>query len=223
MTRELELRDVRLRYGPLEALHGIGLAVPAGATTVLVGRNGSGRSSVLRAVAGTVRLSGGSVRWRGQDVTRWPAHERARRGLVFVPERQAVFASLSVAENLALPVRHRDTAPALDAYPELAPLLHRTAATLSGGEQRMLALGRALLARPRLLVVDEPTQGMSPAVAERTYRLLAGLDATVLLAEQRLPPGPQGGATAQRPVIVHELRRGTVVFSGEAAGTRRRP
>ncbi|MFD9906238.1 ATP-binding cassette domain-containing protein [Streptomyces sp. NPDC059063] len=211
----LELRAARVRYGPLEALHGVSVAAPAPGLTVLLGRNGSGRTTALRALAGTVPLSGGAVVWDGVDVTRLAAHERARRGLCFVPDRQAVFGSLTVRENLELAHAKGDFAPALQAYPELAALLARRAGTLSGGEQRMLALSRALLAHARVVLVDEPAQGMSPAVARRTYDLLKGLHACVVVAEQRLPPGlrERGG----RAVVVHELRRGEVVFSGEAA------
>jgi branched-chain amino acid transport system ATP-binding protein len=212
----LSLRHARVRYGPLEALHGITLAAPSPGLTVLLGRNGSGRTTALRALAGTVPLSGGAVVWDGVDVTRVPAYERARRGLCLVPDRQAVFGSLTVREHLEL------TAPAIDAalaaYPPLAALLPRRAGTLSGGEQRMLALSRALLARPRVLLVDEPAQGMAPAVAARTYALLAGLDACVVLAEQRLPP-----VQGDRPTLVYELRRGAVVFSGEATEPRHPP
>ncbi|MFJ2928189.1 ATP-binding cassette domain-containing protein [Streptomyces massasporeus] len=203
------LRHARVRYGPLEALHGIGLTAPGPGLTVLLGRNGSGRTTALRALAGTVPLSGGAVLWDGADVTRVPAYERARRGMCLVPERRAVFGSLTVRENLELAAR--DPAVALNAYPQLRPLLRRRAGTLSGGEQRMLALSRALLARARVVLVDEPAQGMSPAVAARTYALLGALDACVVVAEQRLPPALRG-----RPAIVYELRRGAVVFAGEA-------
>ncbi|MGW0868542.1 ATP-binding cassette domain-containing protein [Streptomyces sp. NPDC002611] len=205
----ISLRHARVRYGPLEALHGVTLAAPGLGLTVLLGRNGSGRTTALRALAGTVPLSGGAVVWDGADVTRVPAYERARRGLCLVPERQAVFGSLSVRENLGLAAP--DHAPALDAYPQLRPLLERRAGTLSGGEQRMLALSRALLARARVVLVDEPAQGMAPPVAARTYELLAALDSCVVIAEQRLPPDLR-----DRPAIVYELRRGSVVFAGEA-------
>jgi branched-chain amino acid transport system ATP-binding protein len=210
------LRHARVRYGPLEALHGVTLAAPAPGLTVLLGRNGSGRTTALRALAGTVPLSAGAVLWDGVDVTRLPAYERARRGLCLVPERQAVFGSLTVLENLELAAR--DHALALDAYPQLEPLLHRRAGTLSGGEQRMLALSRALLARARVVLVDEPAQGMSPAVAARTYEVLSGLDACVVVAEQRLPPVLRH----RTPTFVYELRRGAVVFAGEAGEPARR-
>ncbi|MDO0931941.1 ATP-binding cassette domain-containing protein [Streptomyces sp. DG2A-72] len=215
MTSTISLRHARVRYGPLEALHGVTLAAPGPGLTVLLGRNGSGRTTALRALAGTVPLSGGAVVWDGVDVTRTPAFERARRGLCMVPERQAVFGSLTVRENLELAAA--DVTPALDAYPQLTPLLPRRAGTLSGGEQRMLALSRALLARARVVLVDEPAQGMSPTVAARTYELLAALDACVVVAEQRLPPALDG-----RAALGYELRRGAVVFSGEAGELQRR-
>lgn len=229
MRTGIELRDARVRYGPLEALHGVTLAAPSPGLTVLVGRNGSGRTTALRALAGTAPLSTGTVTWDGRDITRLTTHERVRRGLCFVPDGQAVFGHLTVGENLGLAgpeakSRTTDVAPALDAYPELRPLLARRAGTLSGGEQRMLALSRALLMpHVRVILIDEPTQGMSPAVASRTYDLLSGLSeqACVLTAEQRLPPGlrEHAGRTA---VVVHELRRGEVVFSGEATELSRR-
>lgn len=216
MTVEIALRSARVRYGPLEALHGVDLAVPSGTATVLLGRNGSGRTTVLRALAGTVRLTAGQVLWRGQDVTRLPAHRRALRGLAFVPDRRPVFGSLTVAENLRLFAGEDGaTDPALEAFPPLRPLLARRAGTLSGGEQRMLAVSRALLGPPaRLALLDEPGLGLSPAMATRAYEVLAALCSqgarTVVVAEQRLP-------AALRPVtaVVHELRRGAVVFSGE--------
>ncbi|MFH8626168.1 ATP-binding cassette domain-containing protein [Streptomyces vietnamensis] len=211
MSVEIALRAARVRYGPLEALHGLDLPVPAGTVTVLLGRNGAGRTTALRALAGTVGLSAGRVEWRGTDVTRLSAHARARRGLCFVPDLRAVYAGLTVAENLALAAPGA-TAP----YPELVPLLPRTAGTLSGGERRMLAVSRAFLApRARVVLVDEPSLGMAPPVAARTYRMLAALaverGAAVLLAEQRVPDGLPPGT------LVHELRRGSRASSGEPA------
>ncbi|MCX2182615.1 ATP-binding cassette domain-containing protein [Streptomyces sp. SKN60] len=213
MSVEIALRAARVRYGPLEALHGLDLALPAGTVTVLLGRNGSGRSTALRALAGTVPLSGGRVEWRGADVTRVPAHVRARRGLCFVPDLRAVHATLTVAENLdlAAPGRQDD---ALAAYPELARLLGHRAATLSGGERRMLALARAVCSAARVVLVDEPSLGLSATVASRTYELLAALAgpparAAVVLAEQRVPAGLPPGSLA------YELRRGSLADARE--------
>ncbi len=224
--RGMELRGARVRYGPLEALHGVTLAAPADTVTVLLGANGSGRTTALRALAGTLPLTGGAVLRDGEDITRRPPHERAARALTFVPDRRAVFPTLTVAENLDLSGTGTDLARALDAYPELRPLLPRPAGTLSGGEQRMLALSRALLTpRPQagpepgttpVVLVDEPAQGMSPPVAARTYALLTALPACVIVAEQRLPPALRESA-GRAAVVVYELRRGAVVFSGEAA------
>ncbi|MEU6622444.1 ATP-binding cassette domain-containing protein [Streptomyces litmocidini] len=218
MSVEIALRAARVRYGPLEALHGLDLPVPAGTVTVLLGRNGAGRTTALRALAGTVGLAAGRVEWRGADVTRLSAHERARRGLCFVPDLRAVYAGLTVAENLALAAPGADVPDEPDAtvpYPELVPLLSRTAGTLSGGERRMLAVSRALLARARVVLVDEPSLGMAPPVAARTYRMLGELaverGAAVVLAEQRVPDGLPRGS------LVHELRRGSRASSGEPA------
>ncbi|MBO1331997.1 ATP-binding cassette domain-containing protein [Streptomyces sp. VRA16 Mangrove soil] len=212
----IQLRAARVHYGPLEALHGVTVAAPAGTVTILLGRNGSGRTTVLRALAGTVPLTSGHVVRDGVDITRHTAHARAAAGLCFIPDRRAVFAGLTVAENLRLAAPDGDCAPALTAYPELRPLLPRRAGTLSGGEQRMLALARAPLSRARVVLADEPTQGMSPRIAARTYALLRGLDACVVIAEQRLPPGLGPDAAGGTAPLVHELRRGAVVFSGEA-------
>ncbi|MFD7977929.1 ATP-binding cassette domain-containing protein [Streptomyces sp. NPDC059071] len=213
MTVEIALRAARVRYGPLEALHGLDLALPAATVTLLLGRNGSGRTTALRALAGTVPLAAGRVLWRGTDVTGLPAHARARRGLCFVPDLRAVYATLTVAENLDLVAPGRRNA-ALAAYPELAPLLGHRAGTLSGGERRMLALTRALLSPARIVLVDEPSLGLSRAVASRTYALLAALarpprSAAVVLAEQRVPRGLPPGSLA------YELSRGSIAAAGE--------
>ncbi|MFJ3902799.1 ATP-binding cassette domain-containing protein [Streptomyces sp. NPDC090025] len=223
MSVEIALCAARVRHGPLEVLHGLDLALPAATVTVLLGRNGSGRSTALGALAGTVPLTAGRVVWGGADVTRVPADVRARRGLCLVPDLRAVYPRLTVAEHLAL-AAEAAAAPggrerALDAFPELGPLLGRPAGVLSGGERRMLALTRALLAPARVVLVDEPSLGLSPAVAARTYALLTALarppdgdpsgGAAVVLAEQRVPPGLPPGA------IGYELSRGTLVSARE--------
>ncbi|MFF2073953.1 ATP-binding cassette domain-containing protein [Kitasatospora sp. NPDC058162] len=204
------LRAARVRYGPLEALHGVDLAFPAAAVTVLLGRNGSGRTSALHALAGVVPLSGGRVTWRGRDVTGLSVHRRVRMGLGLVPAERGVFGSLTVAEHLELGGAGR--AEVLAAFPELSALLPRRAGTLSGGQQQLVAVGRALAARPALLLLDEPERGLAPAVAARLHAvLLAGAvgGRTVVLAAQSLPRSLAGAA------VVHVLHRGEVVFSGE--------
>ncbi|MFF8770867.1 ABC transporter ATP-binding protein [Kitasatospora sp. NPDC015120] len=215
MPVEIALLAVRVRYGPLEALHGVDLAVPSGRVTVLLGRNGSGRTSVLHAMAGLVRPAAGRVVWRGRDVTALGVHQRVRLGLALVPAERAVFPSLTVAEHLALGARPRGgpTGEVLELFPELSALLPRRAGTLSGGQQQLVAVARALTASPRLLLLDEPDRGLAPAVAARLYAHLlssaAATGRTVVLTAQTLPPTPAGAA------VVHVLHRGEVGFSGE--------
>ncbi|MFG3225724.1 ABC transporter ATP-binding protein [Kitasatospora sp. NPDC048194] len=210
MTVAAALRAARVRYGPLEALHGVDLAFPSAAVSVLLGRNGAGRTSALHALAGLVPLSGGRAVWRGREVTRLSVHQRVRLGLVLVPAERGVFGSLSVAENLGLGGPGRDEV--LELFPELTTLLGRRAGTLSGGQQQLVAIGRALAARPGLLLLDEPERGLSPAAAARLHaRLLADAAGgrTVVLTGQSLPCTLAGAA------VVYVLHRGEVVFAGE--------
>ena len=212
MSVEVELRAARVRYGPLEALHGVDLAFPAGRVSVLIGRNGAGRTTALRAIAGAVPLSAGRCLWRGDDVSGLPAYRRARLGLAFVPSEHAVFGSLTVAENLGSSTARAADAEVEQTFPELLPLLDRRAETLSGGQQQLVALCRALLRHPRLLVLDEPDRGLAPAVVTRLHRRLLEIAAegrTVVLAAQTLP------ATLTSAGVVHVLHRGRVAFSGE--------
>jgi branched-chain amino acid transport system ATP-binding protein len=216
VTVAAELLGVRVRYGLLEALHGVDLACPAGRVTVLLGRNGAGRSTVLRTLAGELRPSAGRVTWRGRDVTALGANRRARLGVTLVPSEQAVFGSLTVAENLAAGLgRGADPQEWQVCLPELVPLLARRAGTLSGGQQQMVALGRGLAARPGLLLLDEPDRGLAPAVAARLHaRLLAAAASggpTVVLSAGSLPP------TLADAAVVYVLRRGRVAFAGEPA------
>ncbi|WP_354643361.1 ABC transporter ATP-binding protein [Kitasatospora camelliae] len=215
MSVAAELRGVRVRYGLLEALHGVDLACPAGAVTVLLGRNGSGRSTALRTLAGTVRPTAGQVLWDGRDVAGLDAYRRARQGLALVPAERGVFGSLTVAENLALSEAAGTGGDrrGIEAYfPELTGMLDRRAGTLSGGQQQMVAIGRALLAGPRLLLLDEPGRGLAPAVVARLHRRLfehAAEGRTVVLAEQTLP------RTLAAATVVHVLHRGRLAFTGE--------
>ncbi|MFE7559350.1 ABC transporter ATP-binding protein [Kitasatospora sp. NPDC057500] len=224
MPVEVALRGVRVRYGPLEALHGVDLAVPSGRVTVLLGRNGSGRTSVLHALAGLVRPAAGRVVWRGRDVTALGVHQRVRLGLALVPAERAVFPSLTVAEHLALGSARRQGGPAgeaLELFPELAALLPRRAGTLSGGQQQLIAVARALTASPTLLLLDEPDRGLAPAVAARLHSHLlssaAATGRTVVLTTQTLPSTLTGAAA------VHVLHRGEVSFSGEPGEPRTAP
>lgn len=215
----LTIEALRVRYGPLEALHGVSLEAAPGSVTTVVGRNGAGKTSLLRAIAGNVRASAGRIVWEGTDVTRHGVGRRAAEGIMLVPDDGGVFRSLTVRENLELfgGVRTGGGAvePALEAFPQLEGLLKRRAALLSGGEQQMLALSRALVAPWRLLLVDELSHGLAPVLAGRLYEVLAGLagrhaDRVIVLAEPHLREGTSG-----RVCVV---RRGEVVFSGGAAG-----
>ncbi|MFE3204934.1 ABC transporter ATP-binding protein [Embleya sp. NPDC055664] len=212
MPITLSVAGLRVRHGPVEALHGVDLDIPAGALTALVGRNGSGRSTLLDTLAGLVRPTAGTITWDGVDITAWPADRRARAGLTLIPERGGVFAGLSVADNLRLFADGRDTAPALTAFPVLADRLRQRAGTLSGGEQQMLAVSRALLTPARLLLLDELSQGLAPRVAAHLYDVVAGLataERTVILVEQHT------GEALRRAEVVYALSRGTITFGGD--------
>ncbi|MFI6444076.1 ATP-binding cassette domain-containing protein [Kitasatospora sp. NPDC050543] len=214
MTVEAQLRGARVRYGPLEALHGVDLAFPAGRVTVLLGRNGSGRTTVLHALAGLLDLSAGRVLWRGRDITGLDVRRRVRLGLSLVPAERGLFTSLTVAENLGLGPAGADPQDAERLFPELAGLLARPAGVLSGGQQQLVALCRGLLARPRLLLLDEPGRGLAPAVTARLHAILldsAAEGRTVVLTAQSLPHSLAGAG------VVHVLHRGRVAFSGEPA------
>jgi branched-chain amino acid transport system ATP-binding protein len=212
----LALEGLRVRYGPLEALHGVTLDVAAGSLTLVLGRNGAGKTSLLRAIAGNVRASGGRTLWQGTDITRHGIGRRAAEGIMLVPDDGGVFRALTVQENLELFSGGTPVDAALETFPQLEGLLKRRAGLLSGGEQQMLALSRALLAPWRLLLVDELSHGLAPVVADRLYAVLAGLaenhrDRAILLAE---PHAREGVGVGGQVCVV---RRGEVVFTGAAA------
>jgi branched-chain amino acid transport system ATP-binding protein len=203
----LTIDALRVRYGPLEALHGVSLSAAEGEVTAVLGRNGAGKTTLLRAVAGYLRTSSGRIRWQDSDITRAPVRRRAAAGVMLIPDEGGVFRTLTVRENLDLFATGRDLAPAFDAFPDLSTLSRRRAALLSGGEQQMLALSRALLAPWRLLLVDELSHGLAPFLATRLYEVLSALaaahpDRAVVLAE----PDPREALTLAHRV--HVLRRG---------------
>jgi len=209
----LTIDALRVRYGPLEALHGVSLGFAEGEVTAVLGRNGAGKSTLLRAVAGYLRASSGRIRWLDSDITRSSVGRRAAAGVMLIPDEGGVFRSLTVRENLDLFAAGRDLAPALEAFPDLSTLSRRRVALLSGGEQQMLALSRALLAPWRLLLVDELSHGLAPVLATRLYTVLGGLaaahpDRAVVLAE---PHPHEALALADR---VHVLRRGELAATG---------
>ena len=214
---ELELTGVRAGYRTIEVLHGLDMTIPSGRVTALLGANGAGKTTTLRVIAGLIPLRSGSVTWRGTDISRMTTVNRARRGLMLVPDERAVFASLSVRENLQVIAEasgNPDITPALEAFPRLAERLSQRAGSMSGGERRMLALARALLARPSVLMVDELSLGLSPKVAGELFAWLGTIAAggtTVVLADQYTE---EALALAHQVYVLH---RGEVTFSGTPA------
>jgi urea transport system ATP-binding protein len=190
----LTVNDIHLHYGASHALRGVRLAAERGRVTCLLGRNGVGKTSTLGAIMGMHPVSSGTIVWDGDDITRLPTHGRARRGIAYVPQGREIFPRLTVRENLetgyaCLPrsMRHVQD-EILDLFPVLKDMLHRRGGDLSGGQQQQLAIARALVTRPRLLVLDEPTEGIQPSIIkdiERVIRLLASRgDMAILLVEQ---------------------------------------
>ncbi len=216
----LEIRGLEVRYGGIRAVKGIDLEIAAGELVCLIGANGAGKSSTLRAVSGLAPAAPGSIRFDGRDLAGIPAFARARAGLVMVPEGRGVFAQLSVAENLAMGAYARadagvasDRARVFELFPRLAERRRQTAGTLSGGEQQMLAIGRALMSRPRLLALDEPSMGLAPIAAQKILQVIRDINSTgvtVLLVEQN---ARSALALAHRAYV---MESGEITLSGEA-------
>ncbi|MDP9264516.1 MAG: ABC transporter ATP-binding protein [Chloroflexota bacterium] len=188
----LEVADLRVRYGAIEAVHGISFTVDPGQLVALIGANGAGKTSTLAAISGLVRGASGAVRLDGRDILGSPSHRIVRSGVVQVPEGREVLARMSVEENLLLGQRARDGGgAAIDEmyarFPILGERRRLAAGSLSGGEQQILAIARALLARPHLLLLDEPSLGLAPKMVSTVFGILADLKAagtTMLLVEQ---------------------------------------
>ena len=213
MTIALSLRDVRARYGPVEVLHGVSADVPHGALTALLGPNGAGKTTLLSVVAGLLPASAGEVIWAGESINHCSPHERARAGIILVPDRRGVFPDLSVRDNLdVFAGPDHDWAPALDAFPILSDRLDQPAGLMSGGEQQMLAMSRALLQAPKLLLLDEISLGLAPRVTRALFDVVAGLaheGTTVILVEQHLSDA------LRMADLVYVLSRGQIAFAGE--------
>ncbi len=214
----LKVENVNLFYGAAQALRGVSLSATIGKVTCLLGRNGVGKTSLLRAICGLQPIASGSIALEGRDVSRLPAYERARLGIAIVPQGREIFSLLTVKENLETgfaPVsrEHRKVPDEVfELFPVLQSMLRRRGGDLSGGQQQQLAIGRALTMRPRLLVLDEPTEGIQPSVIKDIGRAITYLrnrgDMAILLVEQYLD-------------FAHELAddfavmdRGEVVMSG---------
>jgi len=216
----LEVRGLEVHYGGIRAVKGIDLEIGAGEMVCLIGANGAGKSSTLRAISGLVPTAPGAVRFGGSDLAGAPAFRRARAGLVMVPEGRGVFAQLTVEENLAMGSYLRadreigsDRARVFGLFPQLQERRGQTAGTLSGGEQQMLAIGRALMSRPKLLALDEPSMGLAPIIAQKIFEVIRDINragVTVLLVEQNARAAL---ALAARAYV---MESGTITLSGEA-------
>jgi branched-chain amino acid transport system ATP-binding protein len=190
----LEAKALEVSYGGIKAVKGIDLYVGAGELVTLIGANGAGKSTTLKALAGLLKPAGGTILYNGADVTGLPAFRLVQQGLSLVPEGRGVFGRLTVAENLAMGAYTRrdadidsDLDRAFALFPRLAERRAQLAGTMSGGEQQMLAIARALMSRPRLLLLDEPSMGLAPAVVQKifeTIRTIAAGGVTLLLVEQ---------------------------------------
>jgi branched-chain amino acid transport system ATP-binding protein len=223
----LEVADIRTHYGSIEALKGVSLVVEEGEVVTLIGSNGAGKSTTLRSISGLTPASSGRITFAGQDITRVPAHEIVSYGIALSPEGRHCFPRMSVRENLDLGAHHRRDAevPAdLDRVFELFPRLHerekQKAGTMSGGEQQMLAIGRALMARPRLLMLDEPSMGIAPILVQRIYETIGEINrdgVTILLVEQNANYALDVSARG------YVLETGRVVLANDSAQLRDDP
>jgi urea transport system ATP-binding protein len=214
----LEVDHVDLHYGAAIALRQVSITAQVGAVTCLLGRNGVGKTSLLRAIVGAHPITRGAIRWEGADITKLPTYERARRGIAWVPQGRDIFPLLTVRENLetgfaVLPRGQRKVPDEIfELFPVLRTMLRRRGGDLSGGQQQQLAIGRALVTKPRLLVLDEPTEGIQPSIIKDIGRVIALLrsrgDMAILLVEQYFDFAKELAQT------IAVMDRGDIVLSG---------
>lgn len=212
----LEVRGLRAGYGRIQILDGIDLSLAQGTVVGVLGHNGMGKTTLLRTLIGELRAEQGEIRFDGADVTQLGMHRRARRGIGYVPQGRDIYAQLTVLENLKMGEMVRGGASAIpemiEYFPILEPLLERRGGALSGGEQQILALARCLVGRPKLLLLDEPTEGIQPSIVEQIQAqlqaLTAALGLTVLLVEQNLQ---FIAALAERVLIIQKGRIVTTI------------
>ena len=214
MSAVLELASVQAAYGASRVLHGVSLEARAGEVVSLLGRNGAGKSTTLKAIVNLVDVTGGTVRFDGHDITSRPTHEVSRLGIGWVPEDRRVFADLTVAENLEVGAKGAGEWNAARVYrffPKLGELARRRAGSLSGGEQQMLTVARTLMGNPRLLLLDEPSEGLAPVIVRALGDQIAALKRqglTILLSEQSLAFAAR---LADRAYIIE---KGQIQFEG---------
>ena len=218
----LEVRDLQVAYGGIRAVKGIGLHIDRGELVALIGSNGAGKTTTLKTLAGLVHPAGGQIRYEGGELHNIAAHRRAAMGIALVPEGRGVFARMTIAENLLMGAYSRsdkiEIATDLDRmyalFPRLAERKYQLAGTLSGGEQQMVAMARALMSRPRLLMLDEPSMGLAPLMVQKifaTIRDIAALGMSILLVEQNARLALQ---VAQRGYV---MESGAITLSGSAS------
>jgi branched-chain amino acid transport system ATP-binding protein len=227
VTPLLEVSDIHTHYGSIEALRGVSLSVEPGEVVTLIGSNGAGKSTTLRSISGLTPASAGRVKFEGEDITSLPAQEVVGRGVALSPEGRHVFPRMTVRENLDLGAYlRRGGAPAEDyervfeLFPRLKEREKQKAGTMSGGEQQMLAIGRALMARPKLLMLDEPSMGIAPILVQRIYETIAEINRSgmaILLVEQNANYALEA---AKRGYV---LETGQVVLDGDSAKLRDDP
>ena len=216
----LDCRDIHSYYGTAHILQGVSLRVAEGELVALLGRNGAGKSTTLKSLTGIVRPRSGRIELKGRDITGRPAHEISRAGVAIVPETRGIFSQLTARENLQIAVRKGSkwtTEAVLELFPKLRELLDRPGRFLSGGEQQMLAIGRALLTGPELILLDEPSQGLAPIIVETvisTLKRLKGEGLSMILVEQNVQ---LAGDLCDR---VYVLDQGRIVFDGTPAALR---
>jgi branched-chain amino acid transport system ATP-binding protein len=216
----LETRDLQVSYGGITALHGVSITVPDGAIVTLLGANGAGKSSTLRAISGIAQVTGGSITFDGQDITNRPPHEIVALGLAQSPEGRMAFSNLTVQENLRMGAYLRrdnkaiaaDLERAFHLFPRLKERLRQAAGTLSGGEQQMLAIARALMSRPKCLLLDEPSLGLAPLLVESIFSRISQINQemglAILLVEQNanlaLQVASRGYVLETGRVVLHD-------------------
>jgi branched-chain amino acid transport system ATP-binding protein len=223
----LEVEEIRTHYGAIEALKGISLTVEEGEVVTLIGSNGAGKSTTLRSISGLTPASAGKISFGGEDITRVPAHHIVEYGIALAPEGRHCFPRMTVRENLDLGAHHRrgpeiaeDLEKVYELFPRLRERERQKAGTMSGGEQQMLAIGRALMARPRLLMLDEPSMGIAPILVQRIYQTIGEINRSgvaILLVEQNANYALDA---ARRGYV---LETGRVVLANDSAALRNDP
>lgn len=218
----LEVTGLRVAYGGIQAVRGISFHVNEGEMVALIGANGAGKTSTLKALARLIDAAGGSVRLRGEEISKLPPHRLVSHGIALVPEGRGVFPRMSILENLQMGAYSRSDRVGIDAdiehvfklFPRLKERARQLAGTMSGGEQQMLALGRALMSRPQLLLLDEPSMGLAPIMVHKIFeviRTVASEGMTILLVEQNARLALE---TSQRGYV---MESGEITLSGESA------